>query len=109
MKETPFLGHLAELGGCLYVERRDRSNINNEMLQIREALQQGFNVVLYPEGTSTNGEQVLPFKKTLMTAAAGTSVPIMPMVLNRINANFYPHLFNMIVSKTLGLLWSLIK
>lgn len=87
MKETPFLGTLCEMGGCLFVERRSRSNILNEMGEMREALQQGFSVVLYPEGTSGNGLQVLPFKKTLLTSAARTEVPIKVMVLNyrRIN------------------------
>jgi 1-acyl-sn-glycerol-3-phosphate acyltransferase len=90
MRETPGLGLLTEMGGSLYVERRNRSNIQNELVEIREALQQGFRVVLYPEGTSTNGERVLPFKKTLMTAAAGTGVPILPMVINYRKVNGEP-------------------
>lgn len=87
MKNTPLLGTLCEMGGCVFVERRSRSNMNNEIGEIREALKQGFNVVLYPEGTSTNGEMILPFKKSLMTAAAGTGVPILPMVLNYTHVN----------------------
>lgn len=90
MRETPGLGLLTEMGGCLYVERRNRSNIQNELVEIREALRQGFRVVLYPEGTSTNGERVLPFKKTLMTAAAGTGIPIIPMVINYRRVNGEP-------------------
>jgi 1-acyl-sn-glycerol-3-phosphate acyltransferase len=90
MRDTPFLGLLTKMGGCLYVERRDRSNIQNEMLKIREKLQQGFNVVLYPEGTSSDGSQVLPFKKTLMTAAAGTGVPILPVTVNFLKVNGEP-------------------
>lgn len=90
MRETPGLGLLTEMGGCLYVERRNRSNIHNELIQIRETLKAGFNVVLYPEGTSTDGRQVMPFKKTLMTAVAGTGVPIMPMVINFRKANNEP-------------------
>ncbi|MBX2995183.1 MAG: 1-acyl-sn-glycerol-3-phosphate acyltransferase [Bdellovibrionaceae bacterium] len=82
MKNTPGLGLLCEMGGCLFVERRDRSNIHKEIDQIRIALQQGVNVTLYPEGTSTNGERVLPFKKSLLTAAAGTGVPVLPLVVN---------------------------
>lgn len=82
MKNTPFLGFLTEMGGCLYVERRSRSNIVNEMLEIRQALQDGFSVTLYPEGTSSDGQGLLPLKKTLMTSAAGTGVPIKPVVIN---------------------------
>lgn len=90
MRQTPGLGFLTEMGGCLYVERRNRSKITEEISEIREALKQGFSVVLYPEGTSTNGERVLPFKKSLMTAAAGTGVPILPTVINYRKVNGEP-------------------
>lgn len=90
MKNTPLLGTLCEMGGCLFVERRSRGNINNEIGSIREALKQGHTVVLYPEGTSTNGERMLPFKKTMMTAAAGTGVSILPMVINYTHVNSEP-------------------
>jgi 1-acyl-sn-glycerol-3-phosphate acyltransferase len=90
MRETPGLGFLTEMGGCLYVERRSRQHILREIGQIREALQQKFSVTLYPEGTSTNGERVLPFKKSLLTAAAGTGVPILPVVINYRRVNDEP-------------------
>lgn len=82
MRETPFLGLLTEMSGCMYVERRSRSQIVNELKTIADALKKGFRVVLYPEATSTNGEQVLPFKRTLMMAAAHAGVPIQPIVVN---------------------------
>lgn len=87
MRDTPLLGTLCEMGGCLFVERRNRLGMTREIESIREVLKQGFNVVLYPEGTSTNGEKLLPFKKSLITAAAGTDVPILPMVLNYTSVN----------------------
>lgn len=82
MRDTPFLGLLTDLGGCIYVERRSRTKILDELKSIVQPLQKGFRVVLYPEATSTNGEQVLPFKKTLMMAAAQAGVPIQPVVIN---------------------------
>lgn len=82
MKETPFLGLITEFGGCVYVERRARSNIMKELADIVEFLRIGFRVVLYPEATSHNGEEILPFKRTLITAAAFAGVPIYPFVFN---------------------------
>lgn len=82
MRETPFLGLLTEMGGCMYVERRSRTKILEEMKSLIKALQEGFRVVLYPEATSHNGERVLPFKRTLMMAAAHAGVPIQPAVVN---------------------------
>jgi 1-acyl-sn-glycerol-3-phosphate acyltransferase len=90
MGQTPGLGFLTEMGGCLYVERRNRSQIGQDIEKIREALQQGLSVVLYPEGTSSNGEAVLPFKKSLLVAAAGTGVPVLPMVINYRRVNGEP-------------------
>lgn len=82
MRETPFLGLLTEMAGCMYVERRSRTKILEEMKSMVEALRDGFRIVLYPEATSTNGEQVLPFKRTLMMAASQAGVPIQPAVIN---------------------------
>jgi 1-acyl-sn-glycerol-3-phosphate acyltransferase len=89
MQQTPVLGWVTDAGGCLYVERRDRSNIDKEVLKIRQALEDGHNVILYPEGTSTDGAQVLPFKRTLITAASGV-VPIQPIVINYDKVNDEP-------------------
>lgn len=90
MKETPFLGLFTEMGGCMYVERRSRTNILNEIKEIEAALNDGFNVVIYPEGRSTNGEKVLPFKKSLLTACADSHADIMPVVVNFKSVNGAP-------------------
>lgn len=82
MRETPLLGSLCEMGGCVFVERRSRTQIVNELGTLKQALEQGFNVVLYPEATSTNGEAVLPFKKTLMMAGPQSNRPIQPGCIN---------------------------
>ncbi len=82
IKETPFLGWLTDAAGCLYVERRNRGNIHNEVGNIRNALNLGLNVVLFPEATSSNGCQVLPFKKSMFVAAANSKALILPITLN---------------------------
>lgn len=90
MKETPFLGLLTEMAGCMYVERRSRMNIHNEIKEIEEALNDGFNVVLFPEGKSTDGEKVLPFKKSLLMACSGSDANILPAVVNFQSINGEP-------------------
>lgn len=87
MRETPLLGSLCEMAGCIFVERRSRTKIMNELGSLTEALKQGFNVVLYPEATSTNGEQVLPFKKTLIMSAPHAGRPIQPGCVNFVEVN----------------------
>lgn len=90
MRATPFLGLLTELGGCIFVERRSRTKILSELQTITDALQEGHTVVLYPEARSSNGEQVLPFKKTLLMAAAQAGVPLQPVVINYREINGQP-------------------
>ena len=82
MRETPFLGLLTEMGGCIYVERRNRSASRHELHNIIESLQSGLNVCLFPEAVSHDGSVVLPFKRTLISAAAYAQVPIYPYVFN---------------------------
>ncbi len=82
MKETPFLGQLCLLGGCLFVERRKRSGITGEVAQITHALKSGLNVVIFPEAKSTNGEVVLNFRRPLFQSAINAGVNVLPICLN---------------------------
>ena len=71
-----FLGHMAKVGGSLFVERRDPRRMRSDMRQLRDTIDDGFPVYLFPEGTSSNGQNVLPFKAALF-AAAGRA-PVQP-------------------------------
>ena len=81
MKKTPFLGQLTDMGGCLYVERRSKENIQNEIGEIEEALKRGFDVVVFPEATSTDGSALRNFKRPLFAAAVRAGVPVLPVVI----------------------------
>lgn len=93
MKQTPVLGQIAELGGCAYVNRKNRMSIQHELQDIVNVLKQGFRVVLYAESVASDGEQVLPFKKTLIMAAGLAEKPIRPFVFNFRQVNHQPVLF----------------
>jgi 1-acyl-sn-glycerol-3-phosphate acyltransferase len=64
VKKWPLFGALATLGKTVFIER-DRHAAEKGIADIKKALRQGQNLILFPEGTSTNGLQVLPFKSTL--------------------------------------------
>lgn len=82
MKQTPGLGQICTLGGCLFVERRSRNNIVNEIKEIENALTNGLNVAFYPEAKSTDGSSVLPFKRSLFQAAVNTNSPTAVFAIN---------------------------
>lgn len=82
MKHTPVLGQICDLGGCAYVDRKNRMKIQDELKGMVDVLKEGFKVVLYAESVASNGEQVLPFKKTLIMSAGHAGKPIRPFVFN---------------------------
>jgi 1-acyl-sn-glycerol-3-phosphate acyltransferase len=79
--EDALLGTMAEMGGSIFVERRKRSLIERDVKNIVEVLRGGHNVILYPEGTSTDGCEVRPFKKSLLKAGIDSARDILPMCL----------------------------
>lgn len=87
MKRTPLLGKICDLAGCAYVNRQNRMRIQDELKDIIDVLKKGFRVMLYAESVASNGEQVLPFKKTLITAAGYAGKPIRPFVFNYRSVN----------------------
>lgn len=93
MKATPVLGQIAELGGCAYVNRKNRMSIQEELKGMVDVLKQGFRVVLYAESVASNGEQVLPFKKTLIMSAGLADRPIRPFVFNFRKVNGAPVMY----------------
>jgi 1-acyl-sn-glycerol-3-phosphate acyltransferase len=65
----PFFGTLARLQRTVFVERARRSSTGEQRDAIRERLLAGDALVLFPEGTSHDGNTVLPFKSALLGAA----------------------------------------
>jgi 1-acyl-sn-glycerol-3-phosphate acyltransferase len=90
VKKTPFLGQIADLAGCLYVDRKNKKNIKNEIKDIENALMEGLSVTVFPEATSTNGEQILKFKRSLFQSAINTTIRVLPMTINYKKVNGEP-------------------
>lgn len=90
MRKAPGLGQITEVAGCTYVDRINRMKIHDELKELIHILKKGFRVVLYAESVASNGEQVLPFKKTLLMAAGLADMPIRPFVFNYRLANGAP-------------------
>ena len=81
MGQVFFLGTMAEIGGSLFIERRHRERVGHDVRQLEEALREGYDVTLFPEGTSGNGDTVLPFKRSLLASAMNTGSPVVPVTI----------------------------
>ena len=69
VKSWPVFGWFAKLAGTLFVDRERKTRVGLTTNEIQSALDQGALVVLFPEGTSSGGETVLPFKSSLLEPA----------------------------------------
>jgi lyso-ornithine lipid O-acyltransferase len=67
--DWPFFGTFAKLQRTVFVERERRSKTGQSLDLIRARLLAGDALILFPEGTSNDGNRVLPFKSALMGAA----------------------------------------
>lgn len=76
VKNTIFLGTICKLGGCIFIERRSRIFLAEEVKEIANAIKEGEHVFLFPEGTSTNGEEVLRFRQPFFESAILAEVPV---------------------------------
>jgi lyso-ornithine lipid O-acyltransferase len=70
VKCWPVFGWLASLAGTLFVDRCRRLDAARVNRRIQSLLDNGVLVTLFPEGTSSDGENVLPFKSSLLEPAA---------------------------------------
>jgi lyso-ornithine lipid O-acyltransferase len=81
MANTPFLGQITKLGGSLFTDRRRIATLKSEIYDMTRTLRSGFDLSLFPEGTSFNGETIHPFKKSLFEAAIQSEKPIQPICI----------------------------
>ncbi|HXZ67103.1 MAG TPA: lysophospholipid acyltransferase family protein [Alphaproteobacteria bacterium] len=69
VKRWPFFGLCADLNRTIFVDRNNRARAIYDRNQIQARLRQGDRLVLFPEGTSSDGNGILPFKSALLSVA----------------------------------------
>jgi 1-acyl-sn-glycerol-3-phosphate acyltransferase len=72
----PLFGWLARSAGTIFVERQRKADSPRVVRQMCRALERGMLVVLFPEGTSSDGATVLPFKPALLEPARTLGCPV---------------------------------
>jgi 1-acyl-sn-glycerol-3-phosphate acyltransferase len=87
VKGWPFIGHWVTLIGTIFVDRKSKEKVLLVVEEIAERLRQKSNVLLFPEGTSTDGERLLPFQSAFFAAPlmAGAEVAPVTLTYRRIN------------------------
>ncbi len=94
VRSWPIFGWLANKSGTLFLERQNRKAthmIGNDMVI---ALREGDSLGLFPESTTSDGLQILPFKSSMLQPAVSEKIPFVPIALRYYLANgkLNPHI-----------------
>ena len=76
IQEWLFLGRMIRNMGTIYVNRAHKRDIPRAGDEVIERLTTGEGVIIFPEGTSSKGETVLPFNSSFLAFAAKSDVPV---------------------------------
>jgi len=69
-------GRIVRDMGAIFINRQNRRDIPRAGRKIIERLDEGEGVIVFPEGTSTKGENVLSFNSSFLEFAAQTDLPV---------------------------------
>jgi len=103
----PVIGYLARQGGTIFIRRGDKQHIRTTTEKMIWLLKQNSNIIAFPEGTTTRGDEVLHFHSSLFQPALLTKSAILPVALQYQGAakelapfvgddGFVPHLLKML-------------
>jgi 1-acyl-sn-glycerol-3-phosphate acyltransferase len=69
-------GRIVRDMGVIFIDRKNRRDIPRAGEEIIQKLTDGEGVIVFPEGTSTKGEEVLPFNSSFLEFASRTDLPV---------------------------------
>ena len=79
---VPVFGWAMEAAGMIKIDRQNPENARKSVSEAVETLMHSsFSTLIYPEGTRSNGEELLPFKKGGFILAIRTQLPVVPITI----------------------------
>lgn len=76
VKGWPLMGTVASVAGTIFVDRERKRGLPDVAEWIGRELAAGSSVVLFPEGTSSAGAELLPFRPSLLAPASSAGLPV---------------------------------
>jgi lyso-ornithine lipid O-acyltransferase len=81
VKKWPIVGQWNVLCGTIFINRQRKNEVGALVREMTRKLRQEANILLFPEGTSTNGEKMLPFQTVPLAAPLRSRSIIVPVTL----------------------------
>ena len=86
VQRWPIIGTLATGAGTLYVQRESRRDAMRVVHHMAQALRAGDILAVFPEGTTGDGDSVLPIHANLIQAAISADVPVQAVAIQFLDA-----------------------
>ncbi|HSG92215.1 MAG TPA: lysophospholipid acyltransferase family protein, partial [Methylotenera sp.] len=87
IKNWPIFGYLVSRANALFIDRRNKRDAKRTIDVAVQSLQAGDNLCLFPEGTTSDGTVLHPFKSSLIQAAIEAKACIWPLAIRYPNEN----------------------
>ncbi len=81
VRQWPVVGWLAEKIGTVFLQREKRSEAHRIMQALADRLNSGELMCVFPEGTTSNGLEILPFHANMFQAAVVAGCPVQPICI----------------------------
>lgn len=81
VRSWPIVGQWNILCGTVFINRQRKDEVGSLVDEMARKLKQEANILLFPEGTSTNGEKLLPFQTVPLAAPLRSRSIIVPMTV----------------------------
>jgi 1-acyl-sn-glycerol-3-phosphate acyltransferase len=78
VRKWPLIGYLTNFAGTLFVRRERKSDLHALTEAFSSVWEKDSMIVMFPEGTSSNGDSVLNFKSSLLKPACDENQPVTP-------------------------------
>ncbi|MDP2248572.1 MAG: lysophospholipid acyltransferase family protein [Nitrosomonadales bacterium] len=91
IRKWPVFGFFATKVNTLFVEREKRHEAGKLVSSAKQALQAGDCICFFPEGTTTDGTEIKPFKGSLLQAAIDTKSNVWPFAIHYPDADNKPN------------------
>ena len=76
IESWPFFGWATKTLGVIFIDRNTRRDVQRVNKLIASTISEEQGVMIFPEGTSTKGEEVKPFHTSLLQYPAETDMPV---------------------------------
>jgi 1-acyl-sn-glycerol-3-phosphate acyltransferase len=90
VKKWPVIGQWTTLCGTIFINRQRKDQVPSVVEEISRKLREEANILLFPEGSATNGERMLPFQTAPLAAPLRNRSIIVPVTLTYKSVNDKP-------------------